>query len=346
MAPICGRSETYVIRIVLTIVLAFAVGCGSDIKKTGKVNPNSSSNSENGQTNGAVNSTSANVMSANCGDGTLDAAETCDPGIESGAGACPDTCASPACAVASLIGTASACTAECVVEPVGCVDGDGCCTAGCTEETDTDCTGEGPVCGNGTIEPGELCDGECPTSCTAGPSACQPNVLRGSASQCTSQCVMTTITSCTDGDGCCPAGCNSSNDSDCSANCTPDTCADLGATCGNPADGCGGTLQCGNCTSGSCTDDFVCISIGSPCEVDTDCVAGDLTVECSEEPGGYCTAICDDTLAQDPCPGDAFCSARGYCNGRCVSNTDCRPEYECTELTAGDPDSRTCLPVP
>jgi len=34
--------------------------------------------------------------------------------------------------------------------------------------------------------------------------------------------------------------------------CTPKTCTDLGYTCGDNADGCGGMLTCGTCTSGYC----------------------------------------------------------------------------------------------
>lgn len=46
--------------------------------------------------------------------------------------------------------------------------------------------------------------------------------------------------------------------------CTPKTCSDLGKSCGTWDDGCGGTLNCGTCSSGQ-----VCIS-GS-------CVASNLT---------------------------------------------------------------------
>ncbi len=43
-----------------------------------------------------------------------------------------------------------------------------------------------------------------------------------------------------DGDGC---------------RCEPATCVTLGAMCGTPEDGCGGTIECGGCTGGaSCTD--------------------------------------------------------------------------------------------
>lgn len=36
--------------------------------------------------------------------------------------------------------------------------------------------------------------------------------------------------------------------------CEPDTCDDIGYMCGAPDDGCGGTLDCGACSSGECTD--------------------------------------------------------------------------------------------
>ena len=41
--------------------------------------------------------------------------------------------------------------------------------------------------------------------------------------------------------------------------CTPKTCTSLGATCGAPSDGCGGTLSCGTCASGqTCTSSYKC----------------------------------------------------------------------------------------
>jgi len=41
--------------------------------------------------------------------------------------------------------------------------------------------------------------------------------------------------------------------------CTPKTCASLGANCGTPSDGCGGTLSCGTCAGGqTCTPSYTC----------------------------------------------------------------------------------------
>jgi hypothetical protein len=41
--------------------------------------------------------------------------------------------------------------------------------------------------------------------------------------------------------------------------CTPRTCTSLGAVCGTPSDGCGGTLSCGTCGSGqTCAPSYKC----------------------------------------------------------------------------------------
>jgi len=42
--------------------------------------------------------------------------------------------------------------------------------------------------------------------------------------------------------------------------CTPKTCASLGAACGTPSDGCGGTLSCGTCPTGkACNASYQCV---------------------------------------------------------------------------------------
>lgn len=43
--------------------------------------------------------------------------------------------------------------------------------------------------------------------------------------------------------------------------CVPMTCTDLGADCGNPSDGCGGTLSCGTCMGGWTCASFVCTPV-------------------------------------------------------------------------------------
>ncbi len=77
---------------------------------------------------------------AACGDMSVDAPEKCDDG--SPAGNCPRVCPAPAdaCMPSVVVGNASMCTAECVVQPItACAAGDGCCPVGC-ETTDSDCT--------------------------------------------------------------------------------------------------------------------------------------------------------------------------------------------------------------
>src|SRR5690349_13401911 len=66
-------------------------------------------------------------VSAACGNGVVDADETCDTAIASGATACPSGCDDGnACTTDTLSG--SACTAACEHAPVtACTSGDGCC---------------------------------------------------------------------------------------------------------------------------------------------------------------------------------------------------------------------------
>ena len=115
-----------------------------------------------------ANNTTSNNVSTNCGNGTLEPGEACDPAIESGEGACPTSCAAPACASASLEGSPDTCDARCNVQPVACAAGDGCCPEGCDSSTDSDCTN---TCGNGLVEPPETCDTNCPATCDDG-NAC------------------------------------------------------------------------------------------------------------------------------------------------------------------------------
>lgn len=78
------------------------------------------------------------AVSPTCGNGTVDAGETCD------GASCPTSCAATgdACQVNTLGGSAAACTAACAVVAItACADGDGCCPSGCTALDDMDCDG-------------------------------------------------------------------------------------------------------------------------------------------------------------------------------------------------------------
>lgn len=267
-----------------------------------------------------------------CGNGEVEPGELCD-------GNCPTSCAPRnACETARLEGSAQACNASCEFSPITqCVGQDGCCPNGCTSSNDSDCSA---TCGNGIVDAGETCDGNCPSVCNSN-NACVRSTLSGSESQCTARCVESTVTQCVSNDGCCPAGCTSSNDNDCG--CIPKTCADLGAACGNPPNGCGQTLQCPSCPSNqTCSSSYQCVTtttsgtLGSACTAETNCgtTAAGTPMACVTEdtlamlvfPGGYCSSIC--------IPGFFPCE-EGVCSGTtclkpCTSSTQCRPGYQCS----------------
>jgi cysteine-rich repeat protein len=114
--------------------------------------------------------------STTCGNGVVDAGETCDP-----AATCTTSCDdADACTTDVLTGSAANCNVACshgsITAPI---DGDGCCPAGGNANSDSDCL---PVCGNGAVESGEQCDdgnlvaGDgCDATCMA-----EPTVFRAS----------------------------------------------------------------------------------------------------------------------------------------------------------------------
>jgi len=291
----------------------------------------------------ASNDSDCRVTGPQCGNGVVEPGELCD-------GNCPTNCAPrDACEVASLQGSASQCNAACEYEPITqCQGGDGCCPAGCTAQNDSDCSA---TCGNGIVDPGETCDGNCPTSCTA-PNACTRSTLSGSAAQCNARCVEAQITQCVSGDGCCPQGCTSANDNDCG--CTPLTCAQVGATCGTPGNGCGQNLNCGQCSGTQVCTNFRCVDspaggLGAACMESTEC-GNDPTgaaYTCTTQdlalgttfPGGYCSNLCISLLLPCPegtCSGNIDSNGIGTCLKNCSSNGDCRTGYRCS--------NNTCIP--
>ena len=79
--------------------------------------------------------------------------------------------------------------------------------------------------------------------------------------------------------------------------CQPLTCKDVGDECGTHSDGCGGSIDCGEC----------CVDIDEPCDVDEDC-CDDLW--CNPD-SGLCT---DDCLSVgQTCASDDQC-----CSGSCA----------------------------
>ena len=92
-----------------------------------------------------------NDCSSLCGNGVLDAGETCDVAP---APVCPSTCddGNP-CTINYTSGSAANCNVTCIFGFItACADGDGCCPSGCAYAIDRDCSAS---CGNGTCDPTE-----------------------------------------------------------------------------------------------------------------------------------------------------------------------------------------------
>ena len=108
---------------------------------------------QQGTAAGAQDSRDQGSAAPRCGDGIVQAGETCDPPSSclSSASLCP---AAPNCSAAVLTGLADQCNATCSVEPITqCKDKDQCCAAGCDALTDSDCfRPELPSQGRGTEE--------------------------------------------------------------------------------------------------------------------------------------------------------------------------------------------------
>jgi hypothetical protein len=294
---------------------------------------------------------------ATCGNGALDAAETCDTALGAGApGACP-TAAScddhEPCTVDRLIAEGT-CGARCVHTgraPSGDVM-DACCPAGAWHEADVDCPAS---CGDGHLQEGERCDpgiregtfGACPRTCDDG-DPCTLDVRAGSG--CTARCMHVAITASVSGDGCCPPRATRRTDRDCAPACgnkvvepgescdkagdgndacpracppSPSACL-VGALLG-AADDC--TLRCGLTKITACaakTDG--CCADGCTAATDPDCslTCGDGVVDpgagetCDTAIAAGAPGACPTTCADGvACTRDVLVSA-GTCQAACL----------------------------
>jgi len=142
-----------------------------------------------------------------CGNGVVDADETCD-------GDCPSMCPNDdACTSYTRRGASETCDVTCDPTTISqCISGDGCCADGCTPVMDRDCETR---CGDGVLDAGETCDGDCPTSCPDLGAMCLQSVLFGSADRCNAMCDSMPIVDCINNDGCCLPSCDGNNDNDC-----------------------------------------------------------------------------------------------------------------------------------
>jgi hypothetical protein len=284
--------------------------------------------------------------SATCGDGVVQANETCDTAIAAGhAGACPTACDDGDPCTKDLLLSAGTCGATCVhLAITAFVAGDGCCPPGGNFAEDADCPA---LCGDGVVErPIETCDsavpGSCPTDCSPVP-ACTTVTRQGSPGTCTSACVATPITACVGGDGCCPPGCTGATDPDCGPICG-DGALEAGEACDraitaglpgacprtcNDGDACttdiatGSTVNCSRkCTHVpivGCLSGDGCCPPGCTHDSDSDCAptCGDGKVGAGEtcDPPNTCPTTCPDD--GDPCTVEQLTGDPAQCNVVC-----------------------------
>lgn len=150
------------------------------------------------------------------------------------------------------------------------------------------------------------------------------------------------LCSCVPSTGCGPNSCgvlwNGCNDVDCGncqspltcnpttqqCQCVAATCPSLGLNCGNASNGCGGTLNCGSCSSGYYCLNGQCIPNG--CTPTTSCAQAGQN--CGTLNNGCNTVSCGTCTSPNTCNSTNQCS--------CTPTTSCEAAtYECGVLFDG-----------
>jgi hypothetical protein len=295
-----------------------------------------------------------------CGNGKVEASETCDPPSACRAIECSEV----SCARQTLVGRPEECNVRCEEEKItACASGDRCCpraaNSSCNATNDAECSA---VCANGTLEPGESCEPR--DECQRRANACRDDrdTLRtasGDVASCTFVCTERKRT-CQAGDGQCPTGCTPGNDSDCDG-------------CGNgrlePPETCEPPLECRR-RAELCRDDrntlrnasgnveqctFACSERRRPCQDrDGECPTGCTPTSDSDcpgcgngrlDPGERCDPVADCVARQNACVSDAMADRRrtgvpAACTFRCIEMPrSCGPaDGQCPAGCTSDPD--------
>lgn len=289
---------------------------------------NPTNNSTNNPTNNATNNpTNNNTSGPDCGNGVVDANETCDPNYNGTVeeGACPvgatDCTGTDACTTATVSGDPGMCTAMCEYETItACTDDDGCCPGACDMTTDNDCD----------AKVGQPCaiNDDCPAN-AEGPGFCMSEAdWRWPGGFCTNGCTM---------DADCDAGTHCTGRV-CTPDCTDDAECRTGYECydyyGTGRTTCAPAVGTGELSGGACTDDADCLGalFGAGCLTD------------AQYPEGYCISGCQ---VDADCADGTHCATLAgggqACVPDCAGNNDCRTGYECFDW-AGDL-TNTCGPV-
>jgi len=284
--------------------------------------------------------------------------------------ACGDTCcgAEEACIAGACVST---CEADCAGKACGVDDGCGQpCDGPCSDPDalcllPTGCVCAGVTCGGDCCPSGEACVGGVCAPCTpdcadAGcgdadgcGGVCDTGACPGDNETCEEGVCVCDVALC--GGACCAAAQVCHDD----ACCTPETsCEVLGATCGEPADGCGDVLACGACPAyAECNDAFececqwescddLCCDQGQACVDGACCVPDCAGAQCGDADGcgGLCDGPCTDILYQECVAGACACIHDACAGGCCPPGETCQGgacapcDPVCDGASCGDDD--------